>query len=108
MISVDHLLTRLASIRLLDARPGDAYASGHLPGALHADLNRHLSTASDPSHDPARGGRHPLPIVATFAAQLGAWGIGPDTEVVAYDASGGSNAAARFWWMLRALDHCRI
>jgi thiosulfate/3-mercaptopyruvate sulfurtransferase len=46
--------------------------------------------------------------VAAFAAQLGAWGIGPDTEVVAYDASGGSNAAARLWWMLRALGHARV
>jgi thiosulfate/3-mercaptopyruvate sulfurtransferase len=108
LISADLLRARLASIRLLDARPGGAYASGHLPGALHADLNRQLSSASDPSHDPAQGGRHPLPTVATFAAQLGAWGIGPDTEVVAYDASGGSNAAARLWWMLRALGHARV
>jgi thiosulfate/3-mercaptopyruvate sulfurtransferase len=46
--------------------------------------------------------------VAAFTAQLGAWGIGPDTEVVAYDASGGSNAAARLWWMLRALGHARV
>jgi thiosulfate/3-mercaptopyruvate sulfurtransferase len=46
--------------------------------------------------------------VDRFAAQVGTWGIGPDTEVVAYDASGGSNAAARLWWMLRALGHERV
>lgn len=106
LISPDALAARLSSVRLLDARqdPGD-FAAGHLPGALHADLNRHLSTASDPGFDPARGGRHPLPDPARFAAQLGDWGIGPDTPVVAYDASGGGNAAARLWWMLRALGH---
>ena len=109
LISAADLRDRLPSIRLLDARQDPAeYASGHLPGAFHADLNRHLSTASEPDHDPALGGRHPLPPVARFAAQLGAWGIGPDTEVVVYDASGGGNAAARLWWMLRALGHDRI
>jgi len=96
-------------MRLLDARQDPAdFAAGHLPGALHADLNRHLSTASDPGHDPSRGGRHPLPPLAHFVAQVGAWGIGPETEVVVYDASGGGNAAARLWWMLRALGHERV
>jgi thiosulfate/3-mercaptopyruvate sulfurtransferase len=109
LISASDLCARLSSIRLLDVRQDPAdFAAGHLSGALHADLNRHLSSASAPGHDPARGGRHPLPPVAAFAAQLGAWGIGPDTEVVAYDASGGGNAAARLWWMLRALGHARV
>lgn len=109
ILAAEALRPRLASVRLLDARQDPAeYAAGHLPGALHADLNRHLSTASDPDHDPARGGRHPLPPVDRFAAQLGAWGIGPGTEVVIYDAAGGGNAAARLWWMLRALGHERV
>ena len=109
LISASHLKARLASLLLLDARP-DArdYLAGHLAGALHADLNRHLSTAQDPGHDPQHGGRHPLPAPARFAAQLGSWGIRPDTDVVAYDASGGGNAAARLWWMLRALGHRRV
>lgn len=106
ILDAEALAARLPSLRLLDARQDPAeFAAGHLPGALHADLNRHLSTASDPGFDPAQGGRHPLPDPARFAAQLGAWGIGPDTPVVAYDASGGGNAAARLWWMLRALGH---
>jgi thiosulfate/3-mercaptopyruvate sulfurtransferase len=109
LISAADLRDRLTSVRLLDTRQDStAYASGHLAGALHADLNRHLSAASDPGHDPARGGRHPLPPLDRFAAQLGAWGIGPDTEVVAYDSAGGSNAAARLWWMLRAMGHERV
>ena len=109
LISASDLFARHAAFRLLDARPDPAdHAAGHLLAALHADLNRHLSTASDPDHDPAKGGRHPLPPVARFTAQVGAWGIGPATEVVVYDASGGGNAAARLWWMLRALGHERV
>ena len=109
LISAPDLRARLSSVRLLDARQDSAdYAAGRLPGALHADLNRHLSTASDPGHDPARGGRHPLPPAKRFAAQVSAWGIGPATNVVVYDACGGGNAAARLWWMLRALGHERV
>lgn len=109
LISASDLLTRFSSFRLLDARPMLAdYLAGHLPGALHADLNRQLSTATDPGHNPAQGGRHPLPPLARFMAQLGAWGIAPNTEVAIYDASGGGNAAARLWWMLRAVGHERV
>ena len=109
LISAADLHARLSPVRLLDARQDPVeYAISHLPGSLHADLNRHLSTASDPSHDPAQGGRHPLPPVGRFAMQVGAWGIDPATEVVVYDASGGGNAAARLWWMLRALGHERV
>lgn len=93
---------------LLDARPGaGAFAAGHLPGALHADLDLCLSVAKAPGADPARGGRHPLPEPSAWAAQLGAWGIGPDTPVVAYDDANGGNGAARLWWMLRAIGHER-
>ena len=43
---------------------------GHLPGAVHADLERCLSLAQAPI-DPARGGRHPAAAPAQWAAQLG-------------------------------------
>ena len=92
----------------LDARPNpEAFAAGHLPGAVHADLNRCLSTATAPGFDPARGGRHPLPSPGQWSAQLGAWGITPETWVVAYDDASGGNGAARLWWMLRAFGHDR-
>jgi thiosulfate/3-mercaptopyruvate sulfurtransferase len=108
LISADALRSTTDPIRLLDARPGaEAYASGHLAGALHADLNVRLSAASEPGFDPSKGGRHPLPALATWAGQLGAWGIGPSTRVVAYDAASGGNAACRLWWMLRAVGHQR-
>jgi thiosulfate/3-mercaptopyruvate sulfurtransferase len=109
LISVEDLIASKDPFQLLDARPGaEVYASGHLEGAVHADLNVHLSAASAPGFDPAKGGRHPLPAPAKWAAQLGAWGIGPGTRVVAYDASGGGNAACRLWWMLRAFGHADV
>jgi thiosulfate/3-mercaptopyruvate sulfurtransferase len=109
LVAPEALRSLPAPLRLMDARPGAAaYASGHLEGALHADPDLALSSAGEPGFDPARGGRHPLPSPATWAARLGAWGIGPETWVVAYDAASGGNAAARLWWMLRAAGHDRV
>jgi thiosulfate/3-mercaptopyruvate sulfurtransferase len=109
LVSPESLAASAGTVRLLDARPGaEAWAAGHLAGALRADPDRFLSAASEPGFDPARGGRHPLPSLAAWSARLGAWGIGPDTPVVAYDAASGGNAACRLWWMLRAVGHRRV
>jgi thiosulfate/3-mercaptopyruvate sulfurtransferase len=88
---------------ILDARPRQSYEAGHVEGALHADLETQLSSASDPGADPARGGRHPLPPLDRWLAQVAAWGITPSTRVIVYDDQDGANAAARAWWMLRAI-----
>jgi thiosulfate/3-mercaptopyruvate sulfurtransferase len=108
LISSDDLRASLGTVTLLDARPAAAYAAGHLPGALHVDPDRDLSTALQPGHDPARGGRHPLPAAETFARWLGTQGITPATEIVVYDATAGAHAATRVWWMLRSLGHTRV
>jgi thiosulfate/3-mercaptopyruvate sulfurtransferase len=85
---------------LADTAAGErAHAQAHLPGALYVHLDRDLSGAKT-----GQNGRHPLPAREAFAARVGAWGIGPTTEVVAYDAQGGPYAA-RAWWMLRWLGH---
>lgn len=93
---------------LLDARAepeaSEAFALGHVHGAVHVDLERDLSEPGDP----AKGGRHPLPPLARWLARLGAWGIAPGTPVVVYDASSGAMAAARAWWMLRAVGHAPV
>ncbi|MET0283613.1 MAG: sulfurtransferase [Polyangiales bacterium] len=93
-------------VALFDCRPETAaYLAGHIAGAIHASLDRDL--ASHPE-DAAQGGRHPLPRVQDLAALLGQWGLTPSTHVVAYDAQNGANAAARFWWLLRAFGHARV
>lgn len=105
-VTLRQRLAAATDLVLLDARPdATAYAQGHLPGAHHADLETRLSAAHRPGADPRCGGRHPLPALADWCTQLGRWGIGPDTAVVIYDAQCGANAAARAWWMLRAVGH---
>ena len=112
LITAAALAQRLASgaeIVLLDARPGARdYVAGHLASARHADLEAQLSAAHDAGSDPRLEGRHPLPPLDRWCRQLGAWGIGPDTAVVIHDDQAGANAAARAWWMLRALGHSQV
>lgn len=96
-------------VAIVDARSGpDArkrYQARHLAGALHVDLDHDLAAKGE---DAARGGRHPLPDPEKFAITLGYLGIGPHTSVVVYDDKGGANAAARFWWMMRAAGHEQV
>lgn len=80
-----------------------AYQAGHIPGARYAHLDQDLSAPVT-----ATTGRHPLPDPARLAEQLGAWGIGPETQVVTYDDLGGMLAAARLWWLLRWLGHTAV
>lgn len=69
-----------------------AFEMGHIPGAIHVDLDTDLVAASGP-------GRHPLPDPSDFAATMGGHGVGDDDLVVVYDDVGGW-VAARLWWML--------
>ena len=84
----------------LDGRSGrDAYARGHLPGAVFVDLDAVLAGPAT-----REGGRHPLPDPEAFARGMAALGIGDGDTVVAYDDDGGV-MAARLVWMLRATGH---
>lgn len=76
-----------------------AYRAGHIPGALYAHLDRDLSSPITPTT-----GRHPLPDPEHFAQTLSSWGVGADTQVIAYDADNGM-FAARLWWLLRWVGH---
>ena len=81
----------------LDGRSGrDAYARGHLPGAVFVDLDAVLAGPAT-----REGGRHPLPCPEAFARGMAELGIGDGDTVVAYDDDGGV-MAARLVWMLRA------
>lgn len=97
------------NVVLIDARTGpdarEKYNAEHLVGAQYVDLEKDLSKKSA---DPSNGGRHPLPPIEDFAALLGRLGIEKTTQVVVYDDKAGANAAARFWWMLKAAGHERI
>lgn len=105
LVSATWLRDHLDDVVLLDARatPGAHadYLAAHLPRARFADLERDLSAPGDP----ARGGRHPLPSLEAWCGTLGRLGVAPPSKVVVYDASGGILAAARAWWMIRAIGH---
>lgn len=96
------------NVVILDARPREAFEAGHREGAIHADLETQLSSAGDAGHDPVRGGRHPLPPIERWLGQVAQWGIAPHTRVLVYDDQDGANAAARAWWMLRAIGHAKV
>ena len=91
----------LADVRwYLYGRSGAAaFEEGHLPGAVFVDLDRWLASPADPRH-----GRHPLPDPDVFAAGMGQAGIGDGATVIAYDDTGGVNAA-RLVWLLRVTGH---
>jgi thiosulfate/3-mercaptopyruvate sulfurtransferase len=79
-----------------------AYRVAHIPGAQFMHLDRDMSGVKS-----GRNGRHPLPDPATLSATLARRGISNDTQVIAYDDSGGA-FAARLWWMMRWLGHTRV
>jgi len=84
------------------ARPDwgrQAWADGHVPGALFADLDHDLASPARPGT-----GRHPLPSPEDFAARASLWGIDQRVQVVAYDQGNGM-FAARAWWLFRWLGH---
>jgi len=79
-----------------------AYEAGHVPGAQFASIDDDLSGTKT-----GRNGRHPLPARDALSARFRAWGIGNDSQIVAYDAQGGQ-FAARLWWLARWLGHQRV
>ncbi|MDQ1165181.1 sulfurtransferase [Flavobacterium sp. SORGH_AS_0622] len=98
-----------SEIILIDARTGadafEIYQKEHLVGARFVDLNRDLAAVTE---NPANGGRHPLPAVEDFSKTLSSIGISASDHVIVYDDKNGSNFAARFWWMMRAVGHEKI
>jgi thiosulfate/3-mercaptopyruvate sulfurtransferase len=96
VIDCRHDLMNLAAGR-------EAYAAGHIPGAVFADMETGLS-GEKRGADGAFRGRHPLPDRDAFIELLRIWGVNSNSQVVAYDAHGGM-FASRLWWMLRWVGH---
>jgi thiosulfate/3-mercaptopyruvate sulfurtransferase len=99
-----------ADIRVVDCRfdlsdplaGRNAFAEGHIRGAVYADLDADLSAPIG-----VDTGRHPLPDADVFAATMGRLGIDRETDVVVYDDGPGA-LAARAWWLLRWMGHDRV
>lgn len=91
------------------------FAQGHIPGALYVHLDKALSAphgtpatqgsgADHSAHEPASGGRHPLPQRERFADWLSSVGFSNDMQAVVYDRNG-ANYCGRLWWMLKWAGH---
>ena len=112
LVSTDWLAGHLRDpdLRVVDVRwyldPSrrgrDAYAQGHIPGAVFLDVEEDLSAPGGGRGRPR--GRHPWPPPEQVARVMGAAGIGPGVRVVAYDDQAGATAA-RLWYVLRAHGH---
>jgi len=76
------------------------FEQAHIPGAVFFNI--------DDIADRKTSLPHMLPDAATFAAKVGALGIGDADRVIAYDANGGAAAAARTWWMFRVFGHANV
>ncbi len=81
------------------------YEEIHLQNASFIDVNSELSTINI---DLSIGGRHPLPSIKKFLDILSNYGISNDSHVILYDRNNGANAAARLWWMLKAIGHEKV
>lgn len=99
LIEVEDLRRMLASelpVALIDVRPAEEFALGHLPGAVNfwrTDLQR-----TDLDYI---GVAIPADVMAQ---KLGAQGITADHRIVLYDDRGGVEAA-RVWWLLKRYGH---
>ena len=95
LVTFDDLQRRLGEPhrRLLDARPRGEYDKGHIPGAVWVDPKAVEKMAAKPGA---------LTDRAAWEAWIAPLGIGPDTEVLVYDAKRQLDAA-RLWWLLRYL-----
>ena len=92
------------SFDLMQPSAGNAqFEQEHIAGAVHADLNQHLSAPHGATETPSRG-RHPLPDRATVSAWLGQVGFDNSLQAVVYDRQN-VNYCGRLWWILKWLGH---
>jgi len=105
LVSTEWLAERLGGpgVQVIDATwfmPGegrmgrDAYAAGHIPGAVFFDIDEVADRFSDLPHM--------LPSPEAFAQAAGQLGLSRDATVVVYDAQG-VFSAPRVWWTLRTM-----
>lgn len=98
LVEPDWLDRNLANpkLRVVDARSPEAYAAGHVPGAINLGPEWLVDLGSQiPSQLLSADG---------FAAEMAVDGIGNDTDVVVYDDEGGL-WASRIIWALHAYGH---
>ncbi len=84
------------NLRIIDARPGERYTMGHIPGARHFDVYGVNSDDSDEA--PLRN------FFSMWAFLLGNRGVSFENTIVFYDDFVG-NTSVRGFWMLELFGH---
>ena len=95
LITTSILSDRLAAspepLMLVDFRPAEVFAAGHIPGAVHLDLFGVSLIDTDPA---------PLSAFLWMIGHLFASrGVAPERTVVVYDERSGMRAARAFWFL---------
>jgi thiosulfate/3-mercaptopyruvate sulfurtransferase len=97
LIETEELAARLGepNLVIVDNDVFPMYQRAHIPGAVGNRGDHYFKADAD---------RRFLAGPDEFAAMMSALGIGDDTEVVGYDASG-SLYATRLWWSMKYYGH---
>jgi thiosulfate/3-mercaptopyruvate sulfurtransferase len=96
LISARELRERLGAVTLLDLRPAEDFAVGHIEGSRHLDI--YGVSLNDSSEAPLNS------FLAIFRVLFGARGVTQEKPVVIYDHETGERAA-RAVWLLAVLGH---
>jgi len=96
LIDARGLRERLGAVTLLDLRPAEDFAVGHIEGSRHLDL--YGISLNDSSEGPLAS------FLAIFKVLFGARGVSAGRPVVVYDHESGERAS-RALWLLAVLGH---
>jgi thiosulfate/3-mercaptopyruvate sulfurtransferase len=96
LIEARELAGRLGAVTLLDLRPAEDFAVGHIEGSRHLDI--YGVSLNDSSDAPLSA------FLAIFRTLFGARGVTRDRPVVVYDHESGERAS-RAVWLLAVLGH---
>jgi thiosulfate/3-mercaptopyruvate sulfurtransferase len=96
LITARELNERLGAVALIDLRPAEDFALGHIAGSRHLDI--YGVSLNDTSDAPLKS------FLAIFQTLFGARGVSNDKPVVIYDHETGERAA-RAVWLLAVLGH---
>lgn len=96
LISVRDLRERLGAVTLIDLRPAEDFAMGHIAGSRHLDI--YGVSLNDSSEAPLNA------FLAIFRVLFGTRGVSSGKPVVIYDHESGERAS-RAVWLLALLGH---
>lgn len=96
LITTPELASRLNDVTLIDLRPAEDFAVGHIPGSTHVDI--YGVSLDDSAEAPLNS------FLAIFRVLFGSRGVRADRPVVIYDHESGERAS-RAVWLLAVLGH---